>query len=138
MGYFSMCQMLLQPSMIGYSYCMTKKLLIIRFSSFGDIVQSMACIPELAQTSEIEFLTKTQFAALPRLNPLVARVHEFDSKLGLIGLVKLALELRKQNYSMVYDAHENPRSKIVRFLVSVFKNTEVIVRPKSRWKRFLF
>lgn len=133
-----MRQMLLQPSMMGYSYNMTKKLLIIRFSSFGDIVQSMACIPELAQSTEIDFLTKTSFAALPRLNPQVSNVHAFDSKLGLLGLVKLAWKLRALNYTTVYDAHENPRSKIVRFIVSAFRSTQVIVRPKSRWRRFLF
>lgn len=133
-----MRQMLLQPSMMGYSCCMTKKLLIIRFSSFGDIVQSMACIPELAKSFEVDYLTKTPFAALPRLSPQVAHIHAFDSKQGLLGLIKLAWNLRALNYDAVYDAHQNPRSKIVRFLVSFLRPTKVYIRPKSRWRRFLF
>lgn len=117
---------------------MTKRFLIIRFSSFGDIVQCMACVPELAQTAEVDFLTKSSFAALPRLNLHISNVHAFDSKSGLIGLIKLAWQLRRRGYSVIYDAHENPRSKIVRFIMSLFTSTRVIVRPKSRWKRFLF
>ena len=117
---------------------MSEKILIIRFSSFGDIVQTLACVPGLARRGQVEFLTKKNFAALPRLNPKISKVHAFEKEQGLWGLIKLAFKLRKQNFSLVYDAHENPRSKVVRFIVSSFKSTRVVVRPKQRLRRFLF
>lgn len=117
---------------------MTQKVLIIRFSSFGDIVQSMSCVPELAQRGEVHFLTKTSFAHLPQLSSGISQVHAFNSKSGLIGLIKLAWQLRQLDFDLVYDAHQNPRSKIVRFLVSFARNCEVKIRSKQRWRRFLF
>lgn len=129
---------LLQLNRIGYCISMKQKALIIRFSSFGDIIQSLACVPDLAQDYDIHFLTKSQFAALPSLHPDITKVISFDKSLGLLGLVKLALKLRKNNYHFIYDAHENPRSKIVRMVVSFFTSTKVHVRHKERIKRFLF
>jgi len=129
---------LLQLNRIGYCISMKQKALIIRFSSFGDIIQSLACVPDLAQDYDIHFLTKSQFAALPSLQPDISKVIPFDKSLGLLGLVKLALQLRKNNYHFIYDAHENPRSKIVRMVVSFFTSTKVHVRNKERFKRFLF
>ena len=117
---------------------MNVKILIIRFSSFGDIVQSLACAPALAKQGQVDFLTKKSFSQLPALCTSINRVHAFDTSQGLIGLLKLAWSLRAQNYSVVYDAHENPRSKIVRFILSSFTQSRVVVRSKSRWRRFLF
>lgn len=129
---------LLQLNRIGYSISMKQKALIIRFSSFGDIIQSLACVPDLAQDYDIHFLTKSQFAALPSLHPDITKIISFDKNLGLIGLVKLAIQLRKNDYHFIYDAHENPRSKIVRFIVGFLTSSEVHVRRKERLKRFLF
>lgn len=117
---------------------MAEKILIIRFSSFGDIVQSMACVPGLALNAEIHYLTKNNFAALPSLSPNIKHVYAFDRKLGLWGLIKLAWKLRQKKFSLVYDAHQNPRSKIVRFIISFLSNTRVVVRKKDRFRRFLF
>lgn len=95
-------------------------------------------MPELAQQGEVHFLTKNVFGALPSLCPDIAQVHEFNTKDGFWGLVKLALKLRKEKFELVYDAHENPRSKIVRLLMTCFSSTALVVRPKMRWRRFLF
>lgn len=117
---------------------MNSKTLIIRFSSFGDIVQTMSCIPQLAASGEVHFLTKKSFAALPSLCADVTEVHSFDPKTGLMGLIKMSWGLRKYNFSLVYDAHQNPRSKIARFLITIFSSTRLIVRSKERIKRILF
>ncbi len=129
---------LLQLNRMGYCYAMKQKALIIRFSSFGDIIQSLSCINELAKDYEIDFLTKNQFAALPTLHPEVKNVISFDRKTGLLGLIKLAWGLRQVKYDLIYDAHENPRSKVVRWILSFLISTKIIVRSKDRIKRFLF
>ncbi len=117
---------------------MRQKALIIRFSSFGDIIQSLSCINELAHEYEVHFLTKVQFAALPSLHPNVSKVVAFDRFDGVIGLIKLAWSLRQENYQLIYDAHENPRSKIVRLIMTLFSSSKLVIRSKDRFKRFLF
>ncbi len=119
-----------------------KKLLIIRFSSFGDIVQSLSCIPVLLEkypNSQIDFLTKSNFIEVVGLEKKLNKIHSFDKSSGIIGLVKLAKQLRKQNYEVVYDAHSNIRSFVVKTILNFGSNLKVITRKKSRLKRlFLF
>lgn len=116
---------------------MKRKLLIIRFSSFGDIVQAMSVLRPLkdgAQESEIHWLTRSEFSGLVSLSPYVDRVISFDKKSGLLGLIRLGMELRAEGYDLVYDAHKNTRSAILRW---IFLGMNIVFRPKSRLKRFL-
>lgn len=118
-----------------------KKILIIRFSSFGDIVQSMSIIPGIKKEwkdCELHWLTKNNSKELLQLNPLIDHVHSFDSKNGLLGLIRLALDLRKKNFNYIYDAHNNLRSKIVLFFLT-FMNFSLVKtsRSKERWRRIL-
>lgn len=112
------------------------KILIIRFSSFGDIVQCMSILPKLKHSvpGEIHWVTRSDMSSLLLLNKSVDRIWSFDKKKGLIGLVKLALELRGQGYTHVYDAHSNLRSRVLSlFLASPY----FLRRSKERIKRVL-
>ncbi len=116
---------------------MNKKLLIIRFSSFGDIVQSMSVLRPLknrSPESEIHWLTRSEFSNLVSLSPHVDRVISFDKNSGLLGLIKLGFQLRAEGYDLIYDAHKNTRSAILRW---IFLGMNIVMRPKSRWKRIL-
>ncbi len=119
-----------------------KKLLIIRFSSFGDIVQSLSCIPVLLSkypNIQIDFLTKTNFSEIVGLEKKITQIHSFNKGHGLIGLIKMAWGLRAQEYDHIYDAHSNIRSFIVKSLLRIGKGSKIITRKKSRLKRlFLF
>ena len=93
------------------------KVLIIRFSSFGDIVQCTSVIDLIRQhspDSQIDWVTRSEFVNLVKLNHNIGKVWGFDRKLGLMGLIKFALELKKENYTHVYDAHNNVRSSILK------------------------
>lgn len=118
------------------------KVLIIRFSSFGDIVQCTSVIDLIRQHSpeaQVDWVTRIEFVNLVKLNHNVNQVWGFDRKLGLWGLIKFALELKKQKYTHVYDAHNNVRSSILKlFLYNPFVQKPYwITRSKNRIKRLL-
>lgn len=119
-----------------------KKVLIIRFSSFGDIVQCSSvvdCIHQHSSTAQIDWVTKSEFTNLLKLQNGINKIWELDRKLGIKGLIRLGLMLRAENYDHVYDAHNNVRSLILNFLLRV-KLTQRpcwLNRSKDRFKRFL-
>ncbi|MCO4794450.1 MAG: glycosyltransferase family 9 protein [Bacteriovoracaceae bacterium] len=114
-----------------------QKILIIRFSSFGDIVQAMSVLKPLKVRNpdvEIHWLTRSEFSSLVGLSSYTDKIISFDKSKGFIGLIKLGLSLRKEGYKFVFDAHKNTRSFILRLLLL---GVNKVIRPKSRWKRFL-
>jgi lipopolysaccharide heptosyltransferase II len=120
------------------------KVLIIRFSSFGDVVQTLS-VPSLLKkqfpNSEIHWLTKTDFEDLIDSHPAVNKVWTVKKERGLNGLLKLVLNLRLENFSMIYDAHNNFRSHLlvwgIRFFCGRNLRPQLLRRSIYRWKRFL-
>lgn len=113
------------------------KILVIRFSSIGDLTQSLsipALIKENHPEAEIHFLTRSDFTLLLNNNPQVKKVWAIDRKKGFSEIFHLSQELRKENFDVIYDAHNNLRSLFIRNLVSAKSK---IVKPMSRLKRFL-
>lgn len=118
------------------------KVLIIRFSSFGDIVQCSSVVELIRQKfpdAQIDWVTRSEFDYLVKLNHGVNHVWSFNKKLGLKGLLKLGLELKAQNYDHVYDAHNNLRSSLLSFIMRArpFNRPNWLTRSKSRLKRIL-
>jgi heptosyltransferase-2 len=119
---------------------MPKKLLIIRFSSFGDIIHCRSILKPLCETStnsyKVSWLVRADLKGALEAEKNLSEAIPFERKQGLLGLIKLALKLRSQKFDVLYDAHNNLRSTIVRWIVG-FMGPKVIVRPKDRLKRFL-
>ncbi|MBC7428760.1 MAG: glycosyltransferase family 9 protein [Bacteriovorax sp.] len=118
------------------------KVLIIRFSSFGDIVQCSSVVELIRQRypqAQIDWVTRSEFDYLVKLNHDVHHVWSFDKKLGLSGLFKLGNTLKAQNYDHVYDAHNNLRSKLLSFIMRarIFNRPDWLTRPKDRLKRIM-
>ncbi len=116
------------------------KVLLIRFSSFGDVTQALslpAKIREAFPTAEIHWASRKEFHNLIANHPLVNKTWDLDRKTGIKGLIRFALELRKENFSHVYDAHNNFRSKIILLVLGFLKNIIILQRPTKRWFRFL-
>ncbi|MCK6639034.1 MAG: glycosyltransferase family 9 protein [Bacteroidia bacterium] len=84
-----------------------KKILIIRFSSIGDIILTtpvVRCIRK--QTgAEVHFITKEQFSGILESNPYVDKVITIDKNVSEVADV-----LRGENYDFVVDLHHNLRS----------------------------
>lgn len=125
------------------------KLLIIRFSSFGDIVQALG-VPQAFRAkfphAEIDWLVRQDLKGLVDAHPEITRVIPFDRRDGLSGLLSLSWQLAHNNYTHIYDAHNNVRSLILRlsfFFLGCLPwlkgpRARVVTRPKNRLRRFLF
>lgn len=117
------------------------RVLIIRLSSFGDILQTLPAVDALAATgAEVSYLTKSSFAPLLRHHPRLHEVLELAGKGRIADLWATAKILRSKNFTHVYDAHNNLRSLILIFFLRLLAGTTFrrITRSKNRWRRFLF
>jgi ADP-heptose:LPS heptosyltransferase len=89
------------------------KILVIRFSSIGDIVLTtpvFRCIKEQLPGAEIHFLTKEKFKPVTENNPRIDRFFYYNRNLS-----ELKRRLRKEKYDYVIDLHKNFRSYLVRW-----------------------
>ncbi len=121
-----------------------KKVLVIRFSSFGDIIQSFSGVNFLMRLegeSEIHFLTKKEFAPLLSMHPAIKACWRYDRRSGVVGLWRLTKRLVAMDYDLIYDAHSTLRSKILKLFFILQRPPQTlfwISRPKNRWRRFKF
>jgi ADP-heptose:LPS heptosyltransferase len=92
------------------------KILIIRFSSIGDIVLTSPVIRALKKqtNSELHFLSKKSFEAVTRNNPYLDKKYYFENNTSEI------LELlRAEKYNYVIDLQKNARSAKLKSLLGV-------------------
>jgi ADP-heptose:LPS heptosyltransferase len=85
-----------------------KKILIIRFSSIGDIVLTtpiVRCLKDQLPGTEIHYLTKKQFLPVIRENPHIDKFYAIEKDIDEV--IPL---LRKENYAHIVDLHKNLRS----------------------------
>lgn len=85
------------------------KVLIIRFSSIGDIVLSsglVRCLKNQLPGVEIHYCTKKQFLPLVQYSPHIDRVHTLEK--GRFG--ELLQSLRAEDFDWVIDIHRKLRS----------------------------
>lgn len=84
-----------------------EKILIVRFSSIGDIVLTTPIVRRLYQQRavEIHYLTKSRFSNLLEHNPYIERVWTIDSEID-----EVLQELREQRFHAVVDLHRNVRT----------------------------
>ncbi|MCC6462295.1 MAG: glycosyltransferase family 9 protein [Saprospiraceae bacterium] len=88
------------------------KILILRFSSIGDIVLTSPVIRVLQQQlgAEIHFLTKSAFAPVLSPNPYLHRVWSFQKE-----VTEVLPQLRQERFDWVIDLHHNLRSLRVKW-----------------------
>jgi len=116
------------------------KALIIRFSSFGDLLHIFPVtkkLKSLKNMEEVHWVTRSDFQDLVKINPFIDKVWSLNRQNGLVGLIRLALLLRKERYTHIYDAHNNIRSHILSLLLTCFRWVHFLRRPKFRWRRIL-
>ncbi len=109
-----------------------KKILIIRFSSIGDIVLTspvVRCIKQQLDGVEIHFCTKIQYKSMVDGNPYIDKIHFLGDKIS-----DLIQNLKKENYDFILDLHRNIRTSIIKLRLGVRSGSY----DKLRWQRFLF
>ena len=107
------------------------KILVIRFSSIGDIVLTtpvIRCLKNQIDDVEIHVLTKKKFSSLYKTNPYINKVYEYDD-----SLKKNIEELKLENYDYIVDLQKNKRSiRVTRALRKPHSSF-----PKLNFKKFL-
>ena len=92
------------------------KILIIRFSSIGDIVLATSPLKtkrKLYPNAKIHFLTLEKFSPLLELQPSIDKVIKLDSKSKWKNLLTLNKMIISAKYDKIYDLHGSIRSYLV-------------------------
>lgn len=92
------------------------KILVIRFSSIGDIVLCspvLRCLKKALPATEIHFLTKKKFAGLLEFNPYLTKTHSLGDSLS-----EISHELKKENFDLIIDLHSSLRSRWLSLLLN--------------------
>lgn len=108
------------------------KILVIRFSSIGDIVLTTPVVRALARQiyggAEIHYLTKEKFATILRPNPHISKVHTIQRSTN-----EVIRELKDEGYDYIVDLHNNLRSSRVK---SALKSL-AFTFEKYNWQKWL-
>lgn len=107
------------------------KILVIRFSSIGDVVLTtpvLRGLKEQVENVEIHYLTKQSFASILENNPRVDKVYAMNKHIN-----ELIADLKNEKYDLILDLHNNLRTKAVK---------SKLKRPsqsfsKLNWKKWL-
>ena len=112
-----------------------RTILILRFSSIGDIVQTTSVIGTLKKKfpkSRIDFMTLSKYSSILLGHPYINKIHEVDIKANYKNLKSIAIKMNDLNYNLVLDLHNTTRSKIIRRFI---KNSNKHYIRKPRWNR---
>jgi len=104
-----------------------KKILIIRFSSIGDIVLTtpvIRCIKEQKPKIEIHYLTKKSFKGILEHNPYLSKIHTIEK-----DIKEIATALKQENFDYIIDLHNNLRS---------LQTKRIIGKSSSSFKKLNF
>ena len=106
------------------------KILVVRFSSIGDIVLTTPVVRMLKTqlNAEVHFLTKAPFVSLFKNNPYVDSVFQIDKSIN-----EVISDLKKENYDYVIDLHSNLRTQILKLKLGVIAKGF----NKLNWEKFL-
>jgi len=107
------------------------KVLVVRFSSIGDIVLTtpiLRGLKEQVKDVQIHYLTKKQFAGILENNPRIDKLITMDKHID-----EVVPQLRQEKYDLIIDLHNNLRTKSLKLkLRRPFKSFD-----KLNWKKWL-
>ncbi len=108
------------------------KILIIRYSSIGDVILTSPVVRCIKQqtNAEIHILTKSNFASLFESNPHVTKVHLSNEQ----SFSKMIKNLKNENFDLIVDLHKNAKSLLTRF----FLWRPAISFDKLNFRKWLF
>ena len=107
------------------------KILVIRFSSIGDIVLTtpvLRCIKNQMQEVELHYLTKKQYACILETNPYIDKIKLLDSSWDL-----MIHELKSEQYNYIIDLHHNLRTLRIKKALPTVKHSSYSKLNISKW-----
>ena len=105
-----------------------QKILVIRFSSIGDIVLATPLLRVLRirfPSAQVDFLVREEYAELIRSNKNLNHIIALDTTRGFSGLYRLKKQLHNERYDLVMDIHNSLRSRYIRWMLGA-RDTVVI------------
>ncbi len=114
-----------------------ERILILRFSSLGDIVMStpmIRCLRNQFPRAQIDMVVREDFLDLIKNNPRLNQKKGLARGEGLQGLLELRRWIQSQNYDVIYDAHRSLRTF---FLMPFLKAPQKFYFKKHYLKRSL-
>lgn len=99
------------------------KILIIRFSSIGDIVLTtpvVRCIKNQVPNAQVHYLTKRSFQSIIESNPFIDQCFYLEG-----DIMPVIIELLKEKYDVVIDLHKNLRTRYVRAMLRQAFNSNI-------------
>lgn len=99
----------------------TTKILVLRFSSIGDIVLTTPVVRALKtqiDNAEIHYCTKSNYASLVEPNPYIDKVVTLGDSLNA-----LVNKLKEEKYDYVVDLHNNLRTRIIKLRLGAHSYT---------------
>ena len=107
------------------------KVLVVRFSSIGDIVLTtpvLRCIKQQLKDVQLHFLTKQKFINVIDQNPYVDQFFSINN-----SLAEVLPQLKKENYDCIIDLHHNART--LKLKIALGKKSFSF--NKLNWEKFL-
>ena len=97
-----------------------QKILIVRFSSIGDIVQStspLKTIRKVFPDSQITFITLNEYAPLLEMHPDIDFLISIKRNQNFNKLLELRNYLKSKKFNFIYDLHNSIRSNIITYKI---------------------
>ena len=107
------------------------KILVLRFSSIGDIVLTTPVVRALAQQlpgAQVHFATKSGYRSLLETNPYITKVHCLTGSLG-----ELVEALKAEEFDYIVDLHNNLRTRLIKLRLGVKSSSF----DKLNWQKWL-
>jgi len=93
------------------------KILVIRFSSLGDVIYTtpvVRCLKQQLPDAEVHFITKPQFKYIYEGNPYLDKLLLLKEKLN-----DTIAEIKAEKYDCIIDLHSNLRTRIIKLRTGI-------------------
>lgn len=107
------------------------KILVIRFSSIGDIVLTtpvLRCLRAQKPDAEIHYLTKAEFEPILSANPNIDKLHLLRE--GIPGMMAV---LKEERFDFIVDLHHNLRTARVKNALEGVKSASFPKKNIEKW-----
>jgi ADP-heptose:LPS heptosyltransferase len=117
-----------------------ERILILRFSSFGDVTQCLSVPAKLREKwpdCEIHWAVRDDLSILLLNHPDIQKIWSFPRRAGLLSLFQFAWLMRRQKFTRVYDAHNSTRSWVIGLILQFSSSATILRKSQKRILRFL-
>lgn len=97
------------------------KILVIRFSSMGDVIYTtpvVRCLKQQLPGAEVHFLTKPAFKYIYDNNPYVDKLHLLKATLK-----ETIADIEAEHFDYIIDLHNNLRTRLIKWKIRIPSST---------------